>query len=143
MELEGAKRCFTYLQTSNVSIGTFITDRHLSITAWMRVSQPNTRHLFDLWHLVKSITKTITKKGKQKGNEILFEWIKGIRNHLYWCAMSTKDGFGELILAKWKSFINHVANKHTNHEDSLFKKCAHEPLTERRQWIKIGVVILF
>ena len=78
MELEGAKRCFTYLQTSNVSIGTFITDRHLSITAWMRVSQPNTRHLFDLWHLVKSITKKITKKGKQKGNEILFEWIKGI-----------------------------------------------------------------
>ena len=36
--------------------------------------------------------------------------MKGVRNHLYWCATSTKQGFESLILAKWKSFICHVAN---------------------------------
>ena len=41
--------------------------------------------------------------------------MKAIRSHLYWSATSTKQGFEELILAKWKSFVNHVKNVHENH----------------------------
>ena len=126
MELEGAKRYFTYLQISNVSIGTFITDRHLSITAWMRVSQPNTRH----------------RRGSTKAMRFFLNGSKVYQSSLLVCNVYQgwiwRTHFGQV-----KILINHVANKHTNHEDSLFKKCAHEPLTERRQWIKIGVVILF
>ena len=40
-------------------------------------------------------------------------------------------------LAKWKSFLRHVANKHANHPDPLYHKCNHEELPPRK-WIKIG-----
>lgn len=63
--------------------------------------------------------------------------MKGIRRHLYWSATSTKPGFGNLILAKWNSFLRHVANKHTNHPDPLYKECNHAEL-QPRKWIKIG-----
>ena len=32
-------------------------------------------------------------------------------NHLYWSAVSTPDGDGEMILAKWLSVDNHIHNK--------------------------------
>lgn len=139
MELEGVKRAFHFLQLHTLSVPTFVSDRHYGIAKWIREEQPLTKHYFDLWHVAKSITRKIASNGKEKGCEQLLLWIKGIRNHLYWCAMSTKVGFGDLILAKWKSFINHVVNKHSNHEDPLFTKCVHEPITERRDWIKIGI----
>ena len=44
-----------------------------------------------------------------------------VRRHLYWCATSTKQGFEQLILAKWKSFMMHVANRHTGHADNYFR----------------------
>ena len=43
-----------------------------------------------------------------------------------------------MILAKWNSFIRHVADKHDNHKDQLFKECAHAHLDTPRRWIKIG-----
>ncbi len=138
MELEGLKRAFVFLKSCTVSIPTFVSDRHSGITKWIREQQPLTKHFFDLWHVAKSIIKRITKAGKENGCEKLLLWIKGIKNHLYWCATSTKAGFGDLILAKWKSFVNHVANKHSNHEEPLFKQCVHQPITEQRNWIKIG-----
>ena len=69
------------------------------------------------------------------------KWQKGVRNHLYWCTTSTKQGFESLILAKWKSFICHVANKHDHNPDSLFTTCAHGVLDPHR-WIKIGMYIV-
>ena len=64
--------------------------------------------------------------------------MKGVRTHLYWCATSTKQGFEELILAKWKSFMHHVTDKHENDPDPLFKKCLHGDI-ERRKWIYNGI----
>ena len=46
----------------------------------------------------------------------------------------------DLVLAKWKSLIRHIANKHEDHPDLLFPKCMHEEL-DRRKWIKIGKII--
>ena len=74
---------------------------------------------------------------KKKGCEKIVKWITAVKNHIYWCSTTTKEGFQNLILAKWKSFIRHVAKKHTDHPDPLFQQCAHEEI-ERRKWIKVG-----
>ena len=137
MELEGAKRSFSYLKSVGLSISVFISDRHRGIAKWIRECQPGCSHFFDIWHISRSIGKSMIKLSKEKGCEKIGDWVKGVRNHLYWCVTSTKQGFQELIAAKWQSFMHHVSNKHDGHPTPLFKKCAHEEIGSRR-WIKIG-----
>lgn len=139
MELEGAKRCFGFLLDAGVKIKVFISDRHLGIAKWMREKHPGISHFYDIWHVCKSITKKLLKASKEKGCDLIADWMKGIRRHLYWCATSTKQGFQAMIIAKWKSFMLHVTNKHKKHPDKLFSKCAHESNLPRRKWIKIGM----
>ena len=122
MELEGAKRAFDYLARVGINMRVFISDRHRGIAKWIRENKPNTSHFYDIWHVARSIQKVLLKLSKEKGCERIAKWMKAVRTHLYWCATSTKQGFEELILAKWKSFMNHVTNTHENHPDPLFKK---------------------
>lgn len=120
-----------------MDITVFISDRHRGIAKWIRTSCSGTTHYFDIWHVARSITKKLLKASKEKGCEVISSWIKGIRKHLYWCATSTKTGFGVLIVAKWESFLRHVSNKHDDHPNPLYKKCNHGVL-EPRKWIKVG-----
>ena len=118
-------------------VAVFISDRHRSIAKWIRECRKDTSHYYDIWHVAKSITKKLLKASKEKGCEVIRYWIPGIKKHLYWCATSTKAGFEALILAKWMSFLRHVANKHSDHPNALYKECNHGQLA-RRKWIKIG-----
>ena len=71
--------------------------------------------------------------------ERLKEWIDTIINHLFWCVVSSPSNCPQLVLAKWKSMLDHLQNRHTGHEDSLFRSCAHEPLQCRdakKKWIQ-------
>ena len=111
MELEGAKRCFSFLKSVGINVLVFISDRHRGIAKWIRECQPQCSHYFDIW-------------------------MKGVRNHLYWCVTSTKLGYDHIIAAKWNSFMRHVTNKHDGHGKD-FNKCAHGDIGSRR-WIKIG-----
>lgn len=138
MELEGAKRCFLFLQSVGLSVATFVSDRHRGIAKWIRKCQPKTTHFFDIWHVARSVNKKLLKASQEKGCEVIKDWMRGVRNHLYWCVTSTVQGFEELISAKWKSFMGHMSNKHTDHPNSLFSACAHEEIAPRR-WIKIGM----
>ena len=142
MELEGAKRAFAYLTSVGLKIAVFVSDRHRGIAKWLRECQPNTAHFFDIWHVARSIGKKMLKLSKQKGCERISQWIKGVRNHLHWCASSTKQGFKELIAAKWMSLMRHISNKHDNHQTPLFDKCAHGADIDKRKWIKIGTYYL-
>ena len=137
MELEGAKRSFNFLKNVGLSVSTFISDRHRGIAKWIKQFQPHTSHFFDIWHVARSVNKRLLKASQKKGCERIKEWMKGIRNHLYWCVTSTVNGSENLILAKWKSFMGHVSNKHKDHPDSLLKECAHDDISSRK-WIKIG-----
>ena len=114
-----------------------MSDRHRGIAKWIREVCKETTHYYDIWHVARSVTKKLLAASKEKGCEIIKECSKGICRHLYWSATSTKPGFSNLILAKWKSFLRHVANKHANHPDPLYHKCNHEELPPRK-WIKIG-----
>ncbi len=137
MELAGAKLCFQYIKNTGLYITTFISDRHKGIAKWIRETQSDTMHFFDFWHVSKGVIKKILKASLEKGNETLKDWMKAIRRHLYWCALSTKQGYGDLIVAKWKSIIRHIANRHEDHQDTLYQQCAHGEL-EPRAWLKIG-----
>jgi len=85
-------------------------------------------------------SKTMLHLGKGNCCEKIADWVNKVCNHLYWCATSTKEGFQEMMTAKWKSFMEHVANKHDNHPSSLFKKCANEDI-DNQWYIRIGTVI--
>ena len=112
MELEGAKRCFHFLQSKELSVDTFISDRHKGIAKWIKQTQKSqTSHFFDIWHVARSIHKKLFKASKEKGYENIKYWLNGVRNHLYWCVTSTELGFEELILAKWK--CSHTLQIHT------------------------------
>ena len=140
MELEGAKRCFSYLQhNAQVKIPVFISDRHSGIGKWIREKQPNTTHFYDIWHVAKTVTKRVLKASKNKGCEVLKDWTKAIKNHLYWCVTSTKQGFVDLIEAKWLSLIRHTSDRHCDHPNELFPVCNHGEL-EPRDWILPGKI---
>ena len=139
MELEGAKLCFDYLQrVAGLTVKVFVSDRHRGIAKWIRECQPTVTHFFDQWHVAKGLVKKLLAASKQKGCEVIAQWVKAVKNHIFWCSTSTKPGFQDLILAKWKSFVQHVSNKHTNHPDKLFEECAHDDAMTPRKWIKVG-----
>ena len=141
MELEGAKSCFEYLQRAGLAIKVFVSDRHRGIAKWIKDNNPSVTHFFDQWHIVKGVAKKLLAASKEKGCEVIGEWIKAVKNHIYWCSTSTRAGFQDLILAKWKSFMQHVSNKHSDHPDALFTDCAHDDDIEPRKWIKVGMII--
>ncbi|XP_015749236.1 PREDICTED: uncharacterized protein LOC107329014 isoform X2 [Acropora digitifera] len=136
-----ANRAFSFLQSAGVAVKVFISDRHRGIAKWIRECQAACPHYFDIWHVARPISKAMIKLGKEKGWEKIADWVKGTRNHLYWCVTSSTQGFGELVTAKWKSFMQHVADKHDNHPSPLFKKCAHDEEIKNRRWIRIGTKV--
>ena len=59
MELDGVKRCFSFLFVAGLKIPIFITDRHKGICKWIREQQKDTAHFYDLWHVCKSLVKDL------------------------------------------------------------------------------------
>ena len=66
MELEGAKRSFSYLKSVGLSISVFISDRHRGIAKWIRECQLGCSHFFDIWHIARSIGKAMIRSSKKK-----------------------------------------------------------------------------
>lgn len=88
------------------------------------------------------IHKVLTKISKEKDCEALNVWIKPCESHLMWSAMSTPSGDGDLIWAKFKSYLSHVVNRHSNLEDPIFNKCAHPEIISYRQWLQERYIFL-
>ena len=64
--------------------------------------------------------------------------MKPIINHFYWSATTTPSGDGQLIWAKFESFLSHIINKHDNLSNPMFNKCAHEKDIPARKWLTKG-----
>lgn len=54
MEQEGLRRSLAKIETY-IPVQTMVTDRHLSIAKMLREGYPRINHLFDIWHLGKSM----------------------------------------------------------------------------------------
>ncbi|XP_073236454.1 uncharacterized protein [Porites lutea] len=134
MELMGFQKCIDFLLGCGLVITAFISDWHTQIASHMKNVLTHIKHYFDLWHLKKKITKLLSKISKEKGNEDLRPWIKPCERHLYWSATTTSDGNGKIIWAKFKSFLSHIVNRHTDLDEPLFNKCARGDIPDRT-WI--------
>ena len=83
----------------------------------------------------------LSKLAKETGCEDLVEWTKQFENHLYWSATSTHSGNDRNIWAKFKSFLSHIVDKHTELDNPLFNKCAHGDLTPKNRLLS-GMIML-
>ncbi len=137
MELEGAKRSFEEIENSDLQVKTFVSGRHAGIAKWLRNSHPTTKHYLDLWHVLRNLSKKLIKASKEKDCQLIADWIPGIRNHLYWSVLTTRQGFQEMIIAKWRSILYHVRNVHMNFGNELYNQCNHGDI-ENRDWIHLG-----
>ena len=75
------------------------------------------------------LKKKLHAAGEKKDCVLIHRWTKSITNHLYWCASSTPDGNGEVMVAKFQSSTNHILNIH-EHNNYLFPKCLHDPIND-------------
>ncbi|KAI4799884.1 hypothetical protein KUCAC02_016423 [Chaenocephalus aceratus] len=80
MKLEGLKRMVAFFEDI-LEIGTLVTDRHRQIAKWIRENMPYTKHLYDIWHVAKSVGKKLKAICKLKGCEDLKAWQQSIINH--------------------------------------------------------------
>ncbi|KAJ4947727.1 hypothetical protein JOQ06_009760 [Pogonophryne albipinna] len=103
MELEGLRRSVAAVEEEGLSIGTIITDRHRQIAKWIRTELPEVQHLYDIWHVAKGISRKLESLAKQKECDAIKPWIRSVVNHLYWSAVSTESGHGDLVAEKWMS----------------------------------------
>ena len=53
MELEGLKRSIAYLRENQLEITTLVTDRHISVNAYIRDKEKDITHYFEVWHVGK------------------------------------------------------------------------------------------
>ncbi|CAC5426232.1 unnamed protein product [Mytilus coruscus] len=117
-----------------VNIKEVVTDRHSSIKKYMRIGQGDKKHLFDVWHVAKGVSKKLEAAAKKSGGKDIRPWIKSIVNHIYWISSSCGMD-GDLKAAKWLSIMNHMCNKHEWHS-SIYPKCDHGELSQDRQWLE-------
>ena len=78
------------------------------------------------------IRKVLTNISKESGGAALIDWIRPCENHFFWSATSTLSGNGNVIYAKFKSFLSHVINKHDNLDEPLYNKCNHGEIKHRK-----------
>ncbi|XP_050028802.2 uncharacterized protein [Dermacentor andersoni] len=127
MELEGLKRSLTILEANGMVIDVMVTDRHSQIKAFA-AKEGTFEHNYDS-------LKKLTAAGKLKKYNDFQPWVKGIINHVYWCAVSS-EGRPDLILPKWCSLARHIADVHC-HDDPLYEKCQHDQQSKKK-WLIEG-----
>ena len=86
------------------------------------------------------IRKVLSKLAKERGCEVLADWIKPCENHLFWSASTTFSGDGRVIWAKFKTFMSHIINKHSSLDDPLFNRCGHDKIHPRK-WLHAGMLL--
>ncbi|KAK0135730.1 hypothetical protein N1851_028407 [Merluccius polli] len=144
-EIEGLKRSVRFLKDQGMQVSALITDRNRQVAKWVReeLRPEGTSHFYDIWHVGKSLQKSIDAAAKEKDCEDLKLWKPAIVNHLYWTAASTPNGDPDVMEAKWQSMLNHVQDVH-EHSYPSFPRCEHPPLegeARDKQWLEPGTTV--
>ncbi|KAM3920006.1 uncharacterized protein RB166_014456 isoform 1-T2 [Leptodactylus fuscus] len=143
LEKVGFQKAMGELQTMNAKVKMVVTDRSIAIQEILKDEYPGIAHKFDLWHLSKSIGNEVLMAAKHKDCEILYQWVEAIKNHIWWSSCTCCNN-PDLLIQKWKSVIQHVANVHRWDSDSDCKACHHPPLPKEvvnnTNWLEEGSV---
>ncbi|KAG0435402.1 hypothetical protein HPB47_018509 [Ixodes persulcatus] len=132
MEKEGLIRSLAFMREKEMTVRSLATDRHRSIAKHMREKEPAILHRFDVWHVSKSVKKSLSTASKSHECSLIAEWTQPAVNHLYWCAAASR-GNADLLVDAWTSMTRHVVNIHTDHP-GIYTRCFHEPITDG-EWL--------
>ncbi|XP_052443742.1 uncharacterized protein LOC127985712 isoform X2 [Carassius gibelio] len=140
MEKEGLRRGLDLLESNNLHVEYIVTDRHTQVQKYLR--ERAVKQYYDVWHIERGLSKKLEKLSRNKECQVLRKWLPSIKNHMYWSAMSSKEGPEKV--AKWKSLFNHIQNVHT-HDSPEFPKCAHTDKVsrDRNKWLRPGTMLLY
>lgn len=78
------------------------------------------------------IRKVLSKLFKEKGCEVLVDWIKLCENYFFWSVLIIFSGDGRVIWVKFKIFMSYIINKYSFFDDFLFNKCGYGEIYLRR-----------
>ncbi|KAL1473861.1 hypothetical protein MTO96_038417 [Rhipicephalus appendiculatus] len=81
------------------------------------------------------LKKKLTAQAKKTACQGLQEWVQPVVNHLYWC-VAVSRGDGKLLVAIWKSMLNHVINVHHG-DGEPYPRCLHDDLPNGK-WLLPG-----
>ncbi|XP_056100848.1 uncharacterized protein LOC130079563 [Rhinichthys klamathensis goyatoka] len=139
MEEEGLRRSLDLLEESGVKLDCVVTDRHPQIRKFLKDRKIN--HYYDVWHMVKGLSKKLEKISREKDCSLVKKWRKSITNHLCWSASGADSGPERV--AKWTSIMNHIQDIHT-HSDPAFPRCQHEQRVSKdhSKWFHPGSTAL-
>ncbi|XP_068126978.1 queuine tRNA-ribosyltransferase accessory subunit 2 isoform X1 [Hyperolius riggenbachi] len=129
------------LLADRVNIRVLCTDRSPAIRKLLKSHYRQIKHLYNIWHMSKSVANKLTNASQKSDCTHLAPWIAPVKKHLWWAA-STCAHDPKLLREKWTSLIHHVANHHEWQDASVYKRCNHKPLSGKeqgdREWLKPG-----
>ena len=102
-------------------------------TMYEILAQLTKKQCWDIFFALE-IQKVLIKLSKEHGCEIVGKWRKACVRHYYWSVTSTPIKMGEVIIAKFHSFLYHILNKHKDLPNPLFKECAHRENIRPKVW---------
>ena len=132
----GLSELLSNFERNSLLLKSLTTNRHIKIRKFMREEYSHVLHQFDIWHVGKSIKKEIAKLGKKTDNQHLFECLKSIINHFWWCCASCNGDISELK-EKWASILHHASNVHSWEGNTIHHQCSHSDLSTGRhtKWL--------
>ncbi|OCT83065.1 uncharacterized protein LOC108715747 [Xenopus laevis] len=132
------KKTFDEIVGSKFSVDMICTDSHKPISEMIQEEHGEIAHQVDACHFAKSLRTKLVKASRKRSCTELCNWIDPTVNHFWW-SLKTCGGNVELLLEKWASLVNHVANVHEwPGTTKVYHSCTHN-LTEmahERKWLQ-------
>ena len=105
MEVSGLERALQEVKSLSIDTNRLATDRHLSVVKLRREKYSNIEHVFDVWHVSKSLQKKLHHVSTTKVNSSLQLWSKSIVNHVWGLQNRARE-----MMIFWKKSTSHCSN---------------------------------